>query len=125
MFKRALGQDERSKRLREVIEEDEQLNQKQKRRLLHSLLSTAVLSVDELNELEIHEDSEDIEAESETPSTEEEEENDAEIFRDKANKSFRLCRHCPGRRMLTDDDVRKHIESKAHLKRKAKQLSQV
>ena len=129
MFKRALGQDERSKRLRETIQEDDNLNPKQKRRLLNSLLSTAVLSVEEMNELEIHEDSdapEEEENSEETASSSEEEEVDdgAEIFKDKTNKSFRLCRHCPGRRMLSDEDVRKHIESKTHLKRKQKQLSQ-
>ena len=131
MFKRALGQDERSKVLRETIEEDDNLNPRQKRRLLNTLLSTAVLSVDELNELEIYEDSEisaDENAETASNSeaeSEEEEDSDAEIFKDKENRSFRLCRHCPGRKMLTDDDVRKHVESKTHLKRKQKQLSQV
>lgn len=128
MYKRALGQDERSKRLRDNIEEDEKLNSKQKRRLLNSLLSTAVLSVAEMNELEIHEDSDDaagpadLSEDNDTTSSDDEE--DSEIFKDKSDKSFRLCRHCPGRRMLSDEDVRKHLESKAHQKRKQKQLSQ-
>jgi hypothetical protein len=128
MYKRALGQDERSKRLRETIAEDENLNPKQKRRLMNSLLSTAVLTVDEMNELEIHEDSDASEPEVVSEDTEasssEEEDQDAEIFKDKSNKSFRLCRHCPGKRMLSDEDVRKHLESKTHQKRKQKQLSQ-
>jgi hypothetical protein len=120
MFKRSRGVDERSQQLRETIQEDDNLTPKQKRRLLNSLLSTAVLSVDELNELEIHSDEESEEILSEEESGESSSTEEGEIF---SEGNFRLCRHCPGKKMLTEDDVRKHLESKTHNKRKLKQLA--
>ena len=115
MFKRALGADAYSVKTRSIVEADEQLNPKQKRRVLNSLLPFAVLSTEQLNDFD-------------ETSDEEEEQVVVEAIPDDSvfplyrtgEGSFRGCHYCPGKKMLTEEDISKHLESKQHLK-KAKQ----
>ena len=124
MFKRALGADSYSVKTKKIVETDTVLTNRQKRRVLNSLLPYAVLSIEEMNELEGgSSEDEIIESEAE-PLIEKQKpellpppEDTNQIIYNSGEGSFRVCRLCPGKRMLTDEDVTKHVESKQHLKK--------
>ena len=126
MFKRALGADAYSLKTKAIVEADTVLTEKQKRRVLNSLLPYAVLSAEQLNEFD--ETSSEEENVSEHPDTNEQGsvgEPDAEegIIYKTREGTFRACRVCPGKKMLTDEDIGKHLESKQHKKREEKSLT--
>lgn len=115
MFKRAMGSDSYSRKTKRIVEADENLTPKQKRRVITSLLPYVMLTVDDLNDFESSSSEPASPAESTVSSVESVPEPEPKP------SPFKTCPICPGRRMLTDADMEKHLNSKLHLKKVSKQ----
>jgi hypothetical protein len=116
MYKRVLLQDSRSQQIVEEIEKDSKLTESQKRRIKNSMKQLAVLSIEDLNELEKEEDELASGSESYDSGRESDEEVsiDSNIFKE---DGFYKCKVCKGKNMLVVADATKHLTSKLHLKR--------
>ena len=114
-----MGSDSYSRKTKRIVEADDNLTPKQKRRVITSLLPYVMLTVDDLNDFESSASEPESPAES-TVSASTEVEEPVEPVEPKPSP-FKTCPLCPGRRMLTDADMEKHLNSKLHLKKASRQ----